>query len=337
MKKRKPFELLGNSIAPGSTSRLSIEVAKLHTNTPIQIPVIVSHAKISGPILLLLAGVHGDEINGVETIRRIIKKGFHKPTKGTVICIPVFNIFGFLNLSREFPDGRDLNRMFPGAKNGSLASQFAYIFMEKIAPLVDVVVDFHTGGSQRFNYPQTRCDFENKESKALCEAFGAPFLIHSPLLAKSVRKSLTKLGKKYVLYEGGKAHDIDEFVVETAIEGVQRVMAHLGIRKLEGDIDPKPKTGLIKQFKWIRASRSGMLNVNIKNGQTIEKGDILATISDPYGKFERSVKAPFKGVILNLNETPLVNKGDALFNIGKVEVKSEDLKESKALNKELTN
>jgi len=318
MKTRKPFELLENSIQPGTTARLSIEVAKLHTNTPIQIPVIVSHAKQKGPTLLLLAGVHGDEINGIEIVRRIIKRGVHKPTKGTVICIPVFNIFGFLNLSREFPDGRDLNRMFPGAKNGSLASQFAYIFMEKIAPLADVVIDFHTGGSQRSNYPQTRCDFENSASKELCQAFGAPYLIHSPLLAKSVRKSLTKLGKKYVLYEGGKAHDIDDYVVETAIDGVKRVMAHLGMKKLEKGIESIPNTNIIKQSKWIRASRSGMLNVAITNGKNIEKGDVLATISDPYGKFERSVKAPFKGVILNVNETPLVNKGDALFNIGKM-------------------
>lgn len=318
MKTRKTFELLENSIQPGTTARLSIEVAKLHTNTPIQIPVIVSHAKQKGPTLLLLAGVHGDEINGIEIVRRIIKRGVHKPTKGTVICIPVFNIFGFLNLSREFPDGRDLNRMFPGAKNGSLASQFAYIFMEKIAPLADVVIDFHTGGSQRSNYPQTRCDFENSASKELCQAFGAPYLIHSPLLAKSVRKSLTKLGKKYVLYEGGKAHDIDDYVVETAIDGVKRVMAHLGMKKLEKGIESTPNINIIKQSKWIRASRSGMLNVAITNGKNIEKGDVLATISDPYGKFERSVKAPFKGVILNVNETPLVNKGDALFNIGKM-------------------
>jgi len=318
MRTRKPFELLDNFIQPGTTSRLSIEVAKLHTNTPIQIPVIVSHAKQKGPTLLLLAGVHGDEINGIETVRRIIKRGIHKPTKGTVICIPVFNIFGFLNLSREFPDGRDLNRMFPGTKNGSLASQFAYIFMDKIAPLADVVIDFHTGGSQRSNYPQTRCDFENLTSKELCQAFGAPFLINSPLLAKSVRKSLTKLGKGYVLFEGGKAHDIDDYVVETAIEGVKRVMAHLGMKKLDSTIDPSPQYSIIKLSKWIRASRSGMLNVSITNGQRVEKGDILATISDPYGKFERSVKAPFKGVILNVNETPLVNKGDALFHIGKM-------------------
>lgn len=318
MRKQKPFELLGQSIEPGKTSRLTLEVAKLHTNTPIQIPVIVSHATKSGPTLLLLAGLHGDEINGIEAVRRIIKKGWHKASRGTVICIPVFNIFGFLNLSREFPDGRDLNRVFPGTKNGSLASQFAYIFMKEIAPLTDVILDFHTGSAQRNNFPQTRCDFNDKKSKELCDVFAAPFTIDSTILAKSIRSAVTKLGKRYVLFEGGKANRIDNFVVEQAIDGALRVMQHLGIRHF--DLKPQSHQNYtIKKSKWIRASNSGVLNLRIKNGQYVDKGTVLATISDPYGKFERSVKAPFNGMIFNVNEMPLVNKGDALFNIGRHE------------------
>lgn len=316
MKKREPLELLGNSIAPGKTVRLTLEIAKLLTNTPIQIPVIVSHAKNHGPTLLLMAGVHGDEINGVETIRRIVRKGWHKPTKGTVICIPVYNIFGFLNSSREFPDGRDLNRVFPGSKNGSLASQFANIFMKEIAPLTDVILDFHTGAAQRNNFPQTRCDFKNKAAKELCDIFAAPFTIDSALLAKSVRSEVTKLGKKYVIFEGGKASRIDQFAVTTAMQGIQRIMTHLGLRYFDVE-PPSYKEYIIQQSKWIRASTSGMFNVKIVNGQYVEKGTILAKISDPFGKFERSVKAPFNGMIFNVNEIPLVNKGDALFNIGK--------------------
>lgn len=316
MKKRKAFNLLGHTIAPGKTSRLTLEVAKLHTNTPIQIPVIVSHATKAGPTLLLLAGLHGDEINGIETVRQIIKKGWNKPSYGTVICIPVFNIFGFLNLSREFPDGRDLNRMFPGSKNGSLASQFAYIFMKEIAPLTDVIIDFHTGSSQRNNFPQTRCDFKDEGSKELCDVFAAPFTIHSSVLNKSIRGAVTKLGIKYILFEGGKSNRIDDFVVQTSIHGTLRVMHHLGLRYLEVD-DPDYDTYEIHHSKWIRASNSGVLNLKVKNGQYVDKGTVLATISDPYGKFERSVKAPFNGLIFNVNEIPLVNKGDALFNIGK--------------------
>lgn len=316
MRKRESLELLGNTIPPGKTVRLTLEIAKLLTNTPIQIPVIVSHAKKKGPVLLLLAGIHGDEINGVETIRRVVRKGWHKPSQGTIICIPVYNIFGFLNSSREFPDGRDLNRMFPGTKNGSLASQFAHIFMKEIAPLTDVILDFHTGASQRNNFPQTRCDFKNTTSRELCDIFAAPFTINASSLPKSIRSEVSKRGKEYVIFEGGKANRIDNFVVETAMQGVQRIMTHLGVRYFEVE-PPEYEKCTIEKSKWIRASSSGMLNVKIENGQYVDKGTILAKIADPYGKFERSVKAPFDGMIFNVNEIPLVNKGDALFNIGK--------------------
>ncbi len=316
MRRRESFELLGTEIKPGKGARVTLEVAKLHTNTPIQIPVIVQHARKKGPTLLLLAGLHGDEINGTEVVRRMIKKGWHKPNHGTVICIPVFNIFGFLNLSREFPDGRDLNRSFPGTKNGSLASQFAYIFMKEIAPLADVVIDFHTGASQRNNYPQTRCDFRDSETRALCDIFGSPYTIDSKLIPKSIRHAVSKIGKKYILFEGGKSNRIDDLIVEEAISGTKRIMTELGIRYF--DIDPpEKKSVIITNSRWIRASNSGVLNLRIENGQKVDKGTILATIADPYGKFERSVKAPFEGYIFNVNETPLVNKGDALFHMGK--------------------
>src|SRR3989338_36575 len=153
----KRFFILGTEILPGKGAELSMNVAKLHTNTPIQVPVIVQRAEKDGPVLLLMAGMHGDEINGMEIIRRVIRKGWNKPSTGTIICIPVFNVFGYLNVKRELPDGRDLNRSFPGTKSGSLASQFAYQFMKEIAPNIDLAIDFHTGAAQRSNIAQIRC------------------------------------------------------------------------------------------------------------------------------------------------------------------------------------
>lgn len=315
MAKRESFNLLGEVVAPGKSGRFNLEVAKLHTNTPIQVPVIVQHAKREGPVLLLLAGSHGDEINGIEIVRRVIKNGWNKPQAGTVICIPVYNIFGFLNLRREFPDGRDLNRSFPGTKNGSLASQFAYHFMTEIAPLVDIVIDFHTGAAQRSNYPHTRCDFKNKETLELCKEFGAPFVLNSALVGKSIRAALSKMGKQYILFEGGKANRTDEAIVEVGVKGVQRIMKHFKMRNFS-ITDPEESQLLLDSSKWIRASNSGMLTLRVINGSWVEKGTILATIADPYGKFERSVKASKSGFIINVNETPLVNKGDAIFHIG---------------------
>ena len=150
----KKITILGQDIAPGKHYELNLSVAKLHTSTPVQIPIIVDRAKIDGPTVVLMAGMHGDEINGVEIIRRIIRKKYNKPIVGTIICIPIFNIFGFLNLKRELPDGRDLNRSFPGSLTGSLASQFAYQFITEIAPVTDVLIDYHTGAVQRNNFPK---------------------------------------------------------------------------------------------------------------------------------------------------------------------------------------
>lgn len=315
MKHRPAFDILGSKVQPGKTERLHLEIAKLLTNTPIHVPVIVHHAKKDGPILLLLAGSHGDEINGIDIVRKVMKKGWNKPEQGTVICIPVYNIFGFLNLRREFPDGRDLNRSFPGSKNGSLAAQFAHQFMTEIAPYVDVIIDFHTGAAQRSNFPQTRCDFKSKKSLELCKKFGAPFILNSPLISKSMRAAVQKMGKDYILFEGGKANQTDPEIVEFGLTGVQRIMKTLNMKAFTVE-DPEEAPILLKSSKWIRASNSGMFAPKVKNGSYVKQGDLLGKIADPFGNFERLVKTSSSGFIININEGPLVNKGDAIFHLG---------------------
>ena len=313
----KRMVILGKEISPGKTEELNLDVAKLHTNTPIQVPGIVSRGMEDGHVLLLLAGMHGDEINGMEIVRRVIRKGWNKPTKGTVICIPVFNIFGFLNMSRELPDGRDLNRCFPGTKNGSLASRFAFHFMKEIAPITDYIVDFHTGSAQRSNFPQIRCVFRDEESIQLAKVFHPPFIIHSSHIAKTIRESMQRRGKHILLFEGGKTNSIDERVVHEGIEGIKRLMQFLDLRnfKLEKQAN---EPVMIKATKWVRASHSGMFLPTIENGTEIEVGTILGVITDPFGKIEHKVKSPLKGYVFCVNEAPIVNKGDALFNLGSV-------------------
>jgi predicted deacylase len=315
--KLKKIVVLGKEILPGKTEELNLDVARLHTSTPIQVPVIVSRGKHEGPTLLLMAGVHGDEINGVEIIRRVIRKGWNKPTHGTVICIPIFNIFGFLSVSRELPDGRDLNRSFPGSLTGSLASQFAYHFMKEIAPIADYIVDFHTGSAQRSNFPQIRCVFEDEESVELAKVFNPPFVIHSGLIPKTLRETLIKRKKKILLFEGGKTNSLDEFVVNEGLEGIKRLMNHFGMRnfKLENN-DHQPI--LIRATKWIRASNSGMFQATITCGSRVHIGTQLGIITDPFGKIERKVKSNVNGYVFCVNEAPIVHKGDAIFNIGSV-------------------
>ena len=316
MSKNKKLVILGHEILPGKGAELNLNVAKLHTSTTIQVPVIVQRAKVDGPVLLLMAGMHGDEINGIEIVRRMIRKGWNKPTSGTVICIPVFNIFGFLNVSRELPDGRDLNRSFPGTQSGSLASQFAFHFMKEIAPKADYIIDFHTGSAQRSNISQVRCVFNNLESIELAKVFNPPFIVNSSYIAKSVRESMNKMGKSILLFEGGKTNSINEEVVKEGLDGIKRVMEHLDIRNFKGDIMQTRIPVFVQSSKWMRASNAGMLRVLVENGDKIEKGEVLGVISDPFGKIERRVKSPIDGFVFCVNETPIVNKGDAIFHVG---------------------
>ncbi|MDB0011698.1 succinylglutamate desuccinylase/aspartoacylase family protein [Crocinitomicaceae bacterium] len=314
--KRKKIIMLGEEILPGKGAQLNLNVAKLHTHTSVQVPVIINRAHKDGPVVLLMAGMHGDEINGVEIVRRIIRQGFHKPKTGTIICIPVFNIFGFLNLTRVLPDGRDLNRSFPGALNGSLASQFAYHFMKEIAPNVDYVIDFHTGAAKRNNKAQIRCVFKDEESMALAQIFNPPFIINSSYISKSIREALHKKGKKILLFEGGKSDSIEEEIIQEGIDGVKRLLQHLGMNDFK-ELSNERLPIVINDHRWMRAPNSGMFQSIVENGAEVKKGEIIGMVTDPFGKIEKKVRATHSGFVFCVNESPVVNKGDAIYHIGK--------------------
>lgn len=309
----RTIHILGKEIHPGQSERLELEVARLHTRNRIQVPINIERAEEEGPVLLLIAGIHGDETNGVAIVREIINSGFHKPTRGTIITIPVFNVFGFLNQSRELPDGKDLNRVFPGSENGSLASQFAFHFRTRIAPLVDVGIDFHTGSADRDNITQVRCDFRIEGMNELAMAFGAPFAIHSKGIPKSIRETMTKLGKKMLLFEGGKTKSLDHEVINHGVRGAINVMRYLGMQNGEPEII-KPSV-VIRKTKWMRSPSSGLFFPENVNGTLVNRKALLGTIKDPYGDYEKKVLAPASGHIICSNTAAIVNRGDALFHL----------------------
>jgi predicted deacylase len=309
----RTFSLLGREIPKGERVFLELEVAKQHTRSSLKIPIIVERSKHDGPTLLLLGGVHGDEVNGVAIVREIIANAYNRPVKGTIICIPVFNVFGYLNQSRKFPDGRDLNRMFPGSSKGSLASQFAYTFTTEIAPLVDYVLDFHTGGADRDNFPNVRCVISERKSLELARVFGAPFIVHSDYIQKSIRHTVHKMGKTILLFEGGKSGSLDQSVIKVGVEGALNVMKYLGLQK--GKIQVKRAPVVIAESKWIRAPHSGMFQYMVKNGTKVKRKSILGIITDPFGEFEKKITAPFDCYIYGVNTAPIVHKGDALFHV----------------------
>ncbi|MGK7388993.1 MAG: succinylglutamate desuccinylase/aspartoacylase family protein [Candidatus Cyclobacteriaceae bacterium M2_1C_046] len=315
MPENNKIEVAGRRIAPGSKIQIDAELGKLPTRTPVEIPVFVNRAKEPGPVLLLIGGVHGDEINGIEIMRRIIRLGYNNPSKGTVICIPVFNVYGFLNQSRGLPDGRDLNRSFPGAVAGSLAGRIAHFFMEDVLPAVDYILDFHTGGARRNNYPQIRASFEDEKAKEMAKAFSAPFILNSPFREKSLRKSAFKGGKPTIVYEGGETLRLRKNVIDKGVNGTLRVLHYLGMRDEPGPI-PSQESVFIPRSTWIRARRSGLHHAQVKNGEHVKKNQVIGVIADPYGDFEFKIKAPQDGYVIGINNYPVVNQGDPILHLG---------------------
>ena len=310
------LHILGKKVGLGESKTVSFNVAKLHTQNTIDVPVIIERSKKPGPTILITAGIHGDEINGVEIVRQIIAKGINIPKCGTIICIPVINVFGFIHLDREFPDGRDLNRVFPGSKSGSLASRVAHKLMTEIVPHADFIMDFHTGGSDRFNAAQVRIAKDSTVLDELSQVFGAPFILYSKNINKTFRSSCSKRGIPILLFEGGKSFHIDTNITNTGVNGAKRVLHHLGVLNKKFKVSkPKKPCVYISESKWIRANYSGMFKASVKINSYVVKGDVLGHITDPYGSFNHFVKAPNKGYIFNVNESPIVYQGDALFHI----------------------
>lgn len=294
--------------------RENIQTARLPSGTVIEIPIFTYTAKNPGPTLLVMAGMHGDEINGVEIMRRVISQKLYQVNSGRVICIPVFNVFGFINFSREVPDGKDVNRMFPGSKNGSLASLFANFLTTEVLPHIDYGIDFHTGGKLINNHPQIRAMMEDEENVGLAKAFAAPFTINSPYREKSLRKEASKVGKRILIYEAGESLKLRKPAIDEGLNGMQRVMKHLGMID-EAPEQTKPQV-LIEKSSWARARIAGIHYAQVRNGASVKKGEVMGMISDPYGDYEKPVKATHDCHILSINNNPVVNRGDALFHFG---------------------
>ncbi|MEZ4871964.1 MAG: succinylglutamate desuccinylase/aspartoacylase family protein [Bdellovibrionales bacterium] len=311
--KSQVLRVAGQKILPGERRRIYIEVASLYDHTQLSIPVEVIRGKRSGPSLFISAAIHGDEINGVEIIKRLLKKKSIEKIKGTLFLIPVVNVFGFNTKSRYLPDRRDLNRSFPGRKNGSLASRLAYIFMKEVVRHCTHGIDLHTGALNRKNLPQIRACMDDDESKELAQSFGVPVLVHSELRDGSLREAARRKGVKTLLFEGGEALRFDESVIRAGVNGCLRVMKKIGM--LEGVIK-EGKSHLAKRSQWIRAPKSGSFRNRVSLGASVNPGQILAEITDPFGDSRTLVLAEEEGVVIGISQVPLVNRGDAMFHIG---------------------
>lgn len=310
----KDFVINSQVISPGECKQIALNSYELHTKTKIEIPVFVFRSNKTGPTLLLCAGMHGEETNGIEIIRKIITRDeIKKLNCGSVIAIPVINSVSFLFGSRDLPDGRDLNRCFPGKKNGSFGSRIAYDIMQEIIPLIDFGVDFHTGGAKINNTPQIRCVFEFAENVALAKKFSPPIIIDSPYREGTFRKEAAKKGKPILVYEGGESMRFDYTAINEGVNGCLRLLKNYKMIDIDA---PNNHSVKIKKDTWIRASVSGLFHMNASNGAYIEKGDLLGVICNPFGGIEHQIRSTADGYIVGINNQPVVNQGDALIHIG---------------------
>lgn len=310
----RTIQINGDAVLPGENKLLRIEIARLPTGTLIDIPVHIFNSKQAGPTILVQAGLHGDEINGVETLRRMLENKDFTISKGTVIVVPILNVFGFIHFSRDVPDGKDVNRSFPGSKTGSLASRIAYHYTKEILPQIDFGLDLHTGGGQRNNFPQMRYTEGDETSMKLATMFNAPFAFASNLISGSFRKAAHKMGKPIAVYEAGESMRFDEGAIEIGIRGVKNVLMGLGMISNQ----PEGIESISLEYrKWLRAPRAGMFIPEIKNGDSMVKGQFLGTVTDTYAKKHKKIKAPFDGYVICINHQAVVNQGDALFHVGR--------------------
>lgn len=306
--------IAGQEIQPGEFKEININIARLPSHTQIDTPIYVSRSFEDGPVLALIAGMHGDEINGMEVVRRILDKGLHQVQRGTVVCMPIINVYGFLNFSRDVPDGKDVNRSFPGTKSGSLASRVAYHLMHDVIPFIDIGIDFHTGGAMRTNFPQVRAVLRESLNVELAHAFHAPFTIDAPFRPNSLRREAARRGKSIIVYEGGESLRFDNNAIEEGVAGTLRIMKHLGMI----DIAPEPKepSKIIWTTSWIRAKHAGLFQPAVVAGQLVHKGDFVGTITDPFGEFKEQVKSHETAYVIGMNNSPVINAGDALMHLG---------------------
>lgn len=310
----KPFKIQGQTIEAGQHAQVILNIYKLPTHTLIEIPVFIFNGEKPGPTILFLAGMHGDEINGIEVVRKLIKRDDVRNLKrGCVVAIPLINIVSFLLGTRDLPDGRDLNRCFPGSKNGSLGSRIAHDLMETIIPQIDFGIDFHTGGSKITNYPQIRCVFDNKKNLELGKIFSPLLVLNSPFRENTLRLAASKLGKPILVFEGGESNRFDYESVNEGLNGCLRVLRHYKMIKTEVKTTP---TVFLKKSSWVRAKSSGLFHTTKKSGSRVKKGDMIGMICDPYGEVEHELFAPADGFIVGVNNQPVVNQGDALIHIG---------------------
>lgn len=310
----EPLTIAGYDFTPGSRASVDVPVVNLYTHTAMDMAVHVIRAKKPGPTVFVCAAIHGDELNGIDIVRRLIQSSSLKLTRGSLILVPMVNVYGVLNQSRYLPDRRDLNRSFPGSSKGSLAGRVAHQFMTEIVARCDYGIDLHTGAIHRSNLPQVRANLSDPETREMASAFGVPVLLNSELRDGSLRQAAIEKGARVLVYEAGQALRFDEISIRAGVRGVKNVLQYLGMVRKR--VVKKPLTPFIaNNSAWVRSGDSGIVSHRVQLGDQVHKGDLLAKIHGPLGEVLDEVRATRSGIVIGKQNIPLTHEGEAMYHI----------------------
>ena len=315
---RPAFEIGQEHFAPGSTGTVNLPVSTLPDHTPVHLSVKVHHGKRPGPTVFVSDAVHGDEVIGVEIVRSLLREPQLAHLRGTLLVVPIVNSFGFLNRSRYLPDRRDLNRCFPGHPSGSLGARLAHIFLNEVVLRCDLGIDLHSAAIHRTNLPQIRVSPGDASTQQMAQAFGAPVILTSSLREGSLRAEAAERGTSVLLYEAGEGLRFDEMAVRAGVAGILRVLRSLSMLPAKGIAKARAGSLVCTSSSWLRAPAGGVLRAFRAEGDAVSEGEVLASVSDPFGVDETEIVAPHDGILIGRAVLPIVNEGDAIFHLAEV-------------------
>ncbi len=307
------FQIAGESVAPGETRDLKIKISETYTGDEIYLPLRVIRSSEDGPTLFVTAAVHGDEINGTGIVHDLMFGDALKLTSGTLILVPVVNIFGFENHERYLPDRRDLNRSFPGSEDGSMASRIAFIVMTEIIKKSDYGIDLHSAAFQRTNYPNVRGDFRDKGVRRLVRHFATSLNVDGRGPDGALRREACKAGVPTIILEAGEPWKIEPTVMKVGVQGILNVLIGLGM--MEGAIQKPAYSARIQKTIWMRAEVGGILRFQVNPGDIVDKGEVVATNYSIMGAVQNELKAPEDGIVLSLATMPAVKPGEPVCHL----------------------
>lgn len=309
------FSFNGQRIRPGASADVRLKVSETYTADPISIPVTVVRGRRPGPTLFMTASVHGDELNGVGIIRALLNDYDLSDLAGTLLAVPVANVPGFLQLERSLPDGRDLNRSFPGSSSGSLTARVAHILFQQVIRRSDFGLDLHTGGGERSNYPHVRADLDDPRVAELARAFGPRLVIHGTGPDRSLRRTAVRHGVATIVYEAGGPRRLEKPFIRAGLKGATNVLAHL--KMIDGPVTPPPICLEARKTQWLRAKVGGILDLKVELGQPVRRGDVISVNTNPFGRERSQLEASFSGIVIGLTRIPLVHPGDAICHVAR--------------------